>query len=349
MMLGPILGPVLGGVIVQEVGWRAIFWVNLPLCVAGLLLAWRGMKPTPGSRRAALDVVGLVLLSPALAAILYGLSEAGVHDGFSDPAVVAPLIGGVLLLAGFVAHALRAPDPLVNLRPFAARSFSAATLVLFLSGLSLYGAMLLLPLYYQQVHHLGILATGLWLVPQGAGTLVSRTVAARLADRIGPRPVVFSGILVTAIGTLPFACAGANTSLAVLALVLVVRGIGLGAVTIIVMASAYQDLSRGQIPHATAAVRICQQVGSAFGTTVLAMLLQTQLASHTGSAGAATAFNHTFWWSIALAAVAAVPALALPRGGRATPKPAGQSAAQPESRVTTTAAEQPASSAASQV
>jgi EmrB/QacA subfamily drug resistance transporter len=353
MMLGPILGPVLGGLIVQEWVWRAIFWVNLPLCVVGLILAWRGMEPTTGNRRAAVDVVGLALLSPALAAVLYGLSEAGVHDGFTDPAVVVPLAGGVLLLAGFIAYALRATSPLVDLRLFATRSFTAASAVLFLTGFALYGAMLLLPLYYQQVRQLDILAAGLWLVPQGVGTLVSRTVAARLADRIGPRPVVLCGIVVTAVATVPFAWAGPHTSLIALALVLVVRGAGLGAVTIVVMATAYQDLSPDQIPHATAITRISQQVGSAFGTTVLAMLLQTQLAHHQGIT-AATAYNRTFWWSVALAALAAVPALALPRSGRAAARPGAISQRAPAAtasadRPATASADHHASSTASDV
>ena len=315
-VLGPILGPVIGGAIVQYWDWRGIFWVNLPLCAAGLILAARGLERTPAGKTATLDVTGLILLCPGLAAVLYGLTEAGIHDGFSRPVALYPLIAGVLLLAGFVAYALRARKPLVDLRPFSTRSFSAATLVLFLAGLSVYGAMLLLPLYYQQVHHLDILAAGLCLMPQGAGTLISRTATARLADRVGPRPVVFAGIIVAGIATLPFAWAGADTNLVLLSCVLVVRGLGLGAVTIIVMASAYQDLERSQIPHATAGLRIGQQVGSAFGTTVLAMLLSTRLSHGTGPNAAADAFHYAFWWSIGLSAAAALPALALPHRGR---------------------------------
>ena len=314
-VLGPILGPVLGGVIIQYLDWRAVFWVNLPLCAAGLIMAWRGLENTDPAEAAPLDVVGLVLLSPALAAILYGLTEAGIHRGFTAAVALYPLFGGVILLGGFVAYALRAARPLVGLRPFRTRSFSASTLVLLLAGLSVYGAMLLLPLYFLQVQHLSILAAGLCLVPQGLGTLVSRVATAKLADRVGPRPVVFCGIVVAATATVPFAFAGPHTSLAFLALVLVVRGLGLGAVTIIVMASAYRDLDRSLIPDATAGIRIGQQVGNAFGTTVLAMLLESGLSGDTGRDPVPTAFHHAFWWSIGLSAVTALPALALPRGG----------------------------------
>lgn len=320
-VLGPILGPVLGGVIIQYLDWRAIFWVNLPLCAAGLIMAWRGMESTDTVESASLDVIGLVLLSPALAAILYGLTEAGVHNGFTAADALYPLAGGVLLLAGFVAYALRATKPLVGLRPFLTRSFSASTSVLFLAGLSVYGAMLLLPLYFLQVQHLSVLSAGLCLVPQGFGTLISRVATAKLADNVGPRPVVFCGILVAAIATVPFAFAGPHTDLAVLALVLVVRGLGLGAVTIIVMASAYRDLDRSLIPDATAGIRIGQQVGNAFGTTVLAMLLQSRLTHDTGPDAVSAAFHRAFWWSIGLSAVTALPALALPRGGLASAPP----------------------------
>ena len=127
-----------------------------------------------------------------------------------------------------------------------------------------------------------------------------------LSDRIGPRPVVLTGIALTTIGTIPFAFAG--TTYAVLAIALVIRGAGLSAVNLAVMVGAFRDLEPAQIPHASSATRIMQQLGGAFGAATLAVILQNQLISHqTG-----TAYAHSFLWAIAFMVVAAVPAIFLP-------------------------------------
>jgi MFS family permease len=253
----------------------------VPFCAAGLLLAWRGLEPTAPGSGSRLDVTGLALLSPALAALIYALSEAGSHGGFGSPAVIVPLAAGAVTLAAFV--------------------------LLFLSGLVLYGAMLLLPLYYEQVRGQSPLAAGLLLAPQGLGVLLTRSQAGKLTDRIGARPVVLAGLALTLAGTIPYALAGPHTSEILLTTSLVIRGAGLGGVTIPVMAAAYRGLQPAQVPHASSATRILQQVGGSFGAAVFAMILQTQLATHAarGAAGQAAAFDAAFWWSAGLTAAAA--------------------------------------------
>lgn len=313
-LLGPVLGPVIGGLIVSHFSWRWIFWVNVPFCVAGLVLAGRGLERTAPRKGAYLDVVGLALLSPALAAVIYGLSEIGVRGGFTHVMVIAPLAAGVALLGLFALHALRTSRPVVDLRLFRVRSFSASATLLFLSGLALYGAMLLLPLYYQQVRGQSALAAGLLLAPQGLGMLLTRGQAGKLTDRIGARPVVLAGFLLTMAGTIAYTQADVHASEILLSLSLVIRGAGLGAVTIPIMATAYLGLRPDQVPHASSATRIMQQIGGAFGTAILAMILQAQLAArHAGGlAGRVTAFDNAFWWSLGLTAIAVIPALVLP-------------------------------------
>jgi EmrB/QacA subfamily drug resistance transporter len=320
-LLGPILGPVIGGLIVGHLSWRWIFWVNVPFCVAGLVMGARGLERTPPHRGAYLDVAGLALLSPALAAVIYGFSEAGALGSFGHALVIVPLAAGAGLLGAFAVHALRASlPPLLDLRLLRVRSFSASASLLFISGLALYGAMLLLPLYYQQVRGQGAVSAGLLLAPQGIGTLLTRGWAGRLTDRVGARRIVLAGFLLTVAGTVACAQAGPYTSEILLGLSLIVRGAGLGAVTIPIMAAAYQGLGPDQIPHASGATRIAQQLGGSFGTAILAMILQIQVAAHRagGLAGRVTAFDNAFWWSIGLTAIAVIPALALP--GR--PRPA---------------------------
>ena len=318
-LFGPILGPVVGGLIVSHLSWRWIFLVNVPFSVTGLVLACRGLKRGIPHKGAYLDVTGLVLLSPGLAAILYGITQAGIKGGFDHAIVLVPLGVGVALLGVFALHALhtRRP-PLVDLRLFKVRSLSASTALMFLSGFGVYGALFLLPLYYQQVRGQSALYAGLLLAPQGVGMLLTRSKAGSLTDRIGARNIVLAGVVLTMAGTVAYTQVGVDTNEILLGLSLVVRGAGLGAVTIPVMAAAYLGLRPEQIPHASSVTRIAQQLGGAFGTAVLAMILATQLHTHqaAGLAGQATAFANTFWWSLGFTAIAIVPALALPHQHR---------------------------------
>jgi EmrB/QacA subfamily drug resistance transporter len=312
----PIFGPVVAGLIVSNASWRWIFYVNVPLCLAGLVLAWRELPaaPPPGTRQR-LDLVGLALLPPALVALLYGLAQVSSEGGFDHRRVIIPLSLGAALLAGYGRHALRtSATPMVDLRLFRARAFTGASSILFLAGLSIYGGMLLLPLYFQQVRGASALAAGLLMVPQGLGSLLPRTLAGKLTDKIGPRLVVLAGIVLAAAGTIPFALAGLHTSYWLLGAALVVRGAGLGTATIAVMAGAFQGLRREQVPHASSATRIMQFVGGSFGAAVLVgLILDRQVAAHAaaGAAGLATAFGHTFWWCVGFTVLALLPALLL--------------------------------------
>jgi EmrB/QacA subfamily drug resistance transporter len=316
----PIFGPVIAGLIISNASWRWIFYVNVPICLTGLALAWRGLpsSPPPGGRPR-LDLAGLLLLPPALVALLYGLAQVSTEGGFGHAGVIIPLGVGAVLFAGYCLHALRtSATPMVDLRLFRSRTFTGASSLLFLAGLSIYGGMLLLPLYFQQVRGGTALAAGLMMVPQGLGSLLPRTLAGKLTDKIGPRLVVLAGIALAAVGTVPFAPAGLHTSYWLLGAALVVRGAGLGTATIAVMAGAFTGLSRKQVPHASSATRIVQFVGGSFGAAVLvAVILDQQIAAHAaaGAAGVATAFGHTFWWCAGFTALALLPALLM--SGRA--------------------------------
>ncbi len=322
-LLGPILGPLIGGAILTHLSWRFMFWVNVPFCAAGLILAARFMpadKPGPGTPRPRLDLAGLALLAPGIAAIILGLSNAGSADGFAHPDVIVPLAIGVALTTAFTAYALRLArrhgQPLVDVRVLARRPVASASAVLFFSGFSLYGAMLLLPLYYQEVRGASPLTAGIMLVPQGVGALLSRGLAGRLTDKIGARPIAVAGFLIVAASTVPFALAGQYTSAWLLALWLVIRGFGLGAVTIPVMAVAFLGLDKQQIAHSSVVTRTVQQIGGSFGTAVLAVILSSAVAARHGDLAAG--FGVAFWWATGFSALAVLLSLWLPGGSHRT-------------------------------
>ncbi len=320
-LLGPILGPLIGGAILTHLSWRFMFWVNVPFCAIGIMLAWRYLNigaaacrgPAAGQPR--LDVPGLLLIAPGTAAVLVGLANAGTAAGFTHPDVIIPLIAGAALLAAFAGYALRKSHPLVEVRLLARRPVASSSAVLFFSGFSLYGAMLLMPLYYQDVRGTTALAAGVMLVPQGIGAVLSRTVTGANIDRFGSRVIALAGFATVAAATVPFALAGPHTSEWLLALWMVIRGFGLGAVTMPVMVAGYIGLGKQQIPHSSVLTKTAQQIGGSFGTAVLAVILEGAIAAHHGALPGA--FRVAFWWSVGFSAVAVLLSLWLPGAQRA--------------------------------
>ena len=323
-LLGPILGPLIGGAILTHLSWRFMFWVNVPFCLAGIVLAARYLAddtPDVAKPKPRLDLPGLILLAPGIATVILGLSNAGTAAGFGHADVIIPLTIGVALVAAFTWYAIRARQPLVNVKVLGRRSVASASAVMFFSGFSLYGAMLLLPLYYQEVRGVSALTAGGMLVPQGIGTLLSRNLAGRLNDKLGARLIVAVGFAIAAAATVPFAFSDAHTSAWLLALVLVVRGLGLGAVTIPVTAVAYLSLDKQEIAHSSVVTRTAQQLGGSFGTAVLAVILENAVAAHHGVL--ASAFDVAFWWSAGFSGIAVLLSLWLPGAQRPAGSPPG--------------------------
>jgi len=311
--LGPILGPVLGGLILNWLDWHWIFWINVPFCLVGLALAWRLLPNDPPRGRPVLDWVGLVLVSPALVGILYGLSNVSQDGGFARTDVWLPLVAGLVLMAAFVYSQVRRPKAaLVDVGLLRRRPVAASSAVLFLSGASLYGSMLLLPLYFQIVRGTDVLTAALLLIPQGVGALLSRTLAGRLTDSLGARTVAIAGFIIMGLATIPFALSDGATNELWLALVLVVRGFGMGAVMIPVMSVAFVGLERDEVPHASIITRLAQQIGGAFGTAILAVILEATTSGASSMSDLASGFDVAFWWAVGFTVVAVGVCFALP-------------------------------------
>ena len=184
------------------------------------------------------------------------------------------MVGGVALLVAFVLHALRARGrALIDLSLFRDRAFAAASGTVFIFGVSLFGAMLILPLYYQVVRGESALSAGLLLAPQGMGAAIAMPIAGRLTDRLGAGRIVPFGVIVALIGTGVYTQLTATTSYWVLGIALWVRGVGLGMTMMPAMAAAYQTLDRAAVPRATSTINIIRTVGGSLGTAVLTVVL----------------------------------------------------------------------------
>ncbi|HZV75694.1 MAG TPA: DHA2 family efflux MFS transporter permease subunit [Conexibacter sp.] len=344
MLLGPILGPVLGGWLVDDVSWRWIFYVNIPIGAVALVMAYRILKPDKPQPRHRLDVLGLALLSPGLALLVYGLAETGSHGGFSGPRAILPTVAGVLLIAGFVRHALRTEDPLIDVRLFSRRVPAVSGITMSLFAGAFFGAMLLLPLYYQVARGESALDAGLLMIPQGVGAALMMPVGGRIVDRTGAARVVLPGLICVLLGFGIFTQVGADTSYVLLGFASFVTGLGIGLAMMPTMAAAYQTLGRAEVSRATTAFNIVQRGFGALGVALMSVILANQLADRLPGAGnagkglqaaqsippqarahlaplVADAFGHTYVWAFALILVAVIPASFLPRDKPAAPQP----------------------------
>jgi EmrB/QacA subfamily drug resistance transporter len=313
-MLAPILGPALGGLILDNASWRWIFFVNVPIGLVAIILGLRGLPSGERQEAGRLDVVGLVLLVTGMPLVTYGLAEIGNTGGFSSPKVIVPIVGGLALVVLFIAHARRAARPLLDVHLYARRTFASASITTFCLGAALFGAMILLPLYYQQVRHESVLHTGLLIAPQGLGAALAMPFSGRLTDRIGGGPLAVFGVILTALTTIPFGLIDAHTSLESISVWMFLRGIGIGFAFMPAMAAAFAALKPSELSDATPQMNILQRLGGSIGTAVLAVVLQRALidAHHPLTAeGAAGAFSVAFWWSLGITALAIVPSIIL--------------------------------------
>jgi EmrB/QacA subfamily drug resistance transporter len=346
MVLGPIMGPVIGGLIVSNYSWRWIFYINVPIGIVTLIVSQRWLPRRDGEERFAtsFDTLGFCLLSPGLAALVYALSEVGTTGSYTGAPVLISFVLGLGLITAFILHAFHVKNPLLELHPFKHRNFAIANVCIFVIGATLYGSMFLLPLYYQVARGQEAWVAGLLLAPQGIGAACIMRWAGSVTDRLGPRRVVPFGILLMAVATVPFAFVTTSTSEVLLAVTLFVRGLGLGLSMMPVTAAAYFDLNHAEIPKASTVMNIMRLVGGSVATALFAVVLERQIVSNLGALAAkaggsagvigsvgklpapladpvAAAFAHTFWWSVGAILLAFIPTLFLPSHG-AAPAPA---------------------------
>jgi EmrB/QacA subfamily drug resistance transporter len=332
MLLAPIFGPVIGGALVSAASWRWIFFVNLPVSAVAFLVAIKLLPRSPRRGAQPLDVLGAIMVPGGIALFLWGLAEVGRKGTLAAAAPLPALLLGLGLVAGFVVHALRTSNPLLDVRLFAKRGFGAAAATNFLLGVALFGVALLLPLYFQIIRGRTPLETGLLLIPQGLGAALSISLAGALTDKLGARRVVPVGIFLALAGTLGYTQIGVDSGYWYLAAALILIGAGLGATITPAMAAAFQDLDHAQMPGGTSAINVVQRVAGSLGIALLAVVLQRAIhanvsgfeggigeatslvTQHPNDAGPAIAdaFGTTFWVAFALTATALVPALLLP-------------------------------------
>jgi EmrB/QacA subfamily drug resistance transporter len=316
LVLAPVFGPTLGGFLLQSVSWHAIFLVNVPIGVVTAVVATRLLprdRPDPDSA-GPLDWPGLLLAGLGIVGITYGLSQSATAGSFSSPSVILPVIVGVVLVVAFVMRARVIRHPLLDLRLYSIRAYSSASVVMFCLGAAMFGAMILLPLYFQDA-----IQTGLMLIPQGVGASIGMNRSAVATRRFGAGLTSLFGVMIMIGATVPFMFVGSTTPYTPIAAAMVLRGIGVGLAMMPAMTAAFSSLSNDQVNDASPQINVIQRVGGTLGTAIVAVVLQNKLVHVPGAAtgtytdptALAAAFADTYQWVILMTVVALIPATVL--------------------------------------
>ncbi|MFD8063691.1 MFS transporter [Streptomyces cyaneofuscatus] len=273
--LGIAIGPITGGLLLEHFWWGSIFLVNVPVVVLALIamavLVPDSRDPKPGK----VDPVGVALSIVGLVLLVYGIIRGGELADFTDTTVLLPIVGGLLVLAGFVWHEKRSSHPAIDITYFRKPAFSAAVAAIALVFFALMGVTFFSAFYLQSVRGYSALQSGLLIVPLAAAQMVFAPRARLVVDRFGARAVCTVGMLLVAAGLASFALFGTGTPVWVLCLVFFVQGTGMAHIMPPVTVAVMQALPREKAGSGSAINNTFRQVGGALGIAVLGSVLST--------------------------------------------------------------------------
>jgi EmrB/QacA subfamily drug resistance transporter len=279
LMLAPVLGPTLGGYLVEYIDWRVIFTLNVPIGVLGLFMGATLLRETARVPGLKFDLRGFVLSAVGFSAMLLGLSDAAT-DGWTSPSVLTRFTIGGVALAAWVWVELTDQHPLLELRLFRIPIFSLSALVSFVLTVGLFGGMLLLPLFLQNLRGLGAAETGLILISQVLPMTIAMPLVGRLVDKVGARIMIVTGLPLLALTTWQFGQLDLTTSDMTIRLWLAARGCAMGLVMMPSMTAGLNAVPLQLMSRASAMTNVMRQVFGAFGTALVVTILQLRQTYH---------------------------------------------------------------------
>jgi len=322
MVLAPIIGPTVGGYLVEYSSWRTIFMINLPIGLINVVLAVVLLKETTMIKDAKLDLPGLVLAAIAFPCLLLGLSQ-GESSGWTSLLVLTLFGVGTVALIAFIRVELRNVAPLLEVRLFGNRMFSLAMVVNFVTQFSLFGLTFILPLFLQLAHGLSPVKTGLVLFPSGLCAFISMNLSGKGYNRIGPRPLAIAGLGVMMLATGLLSRITQNTSVVEISALASLRGLAMGFCMMPIQTLVYNTVPKDKISRAPALTNVLFRLFGSASTAVLTTILVVSLASHGAPSGATItngqaplgllvkAFRDALWAMTAISALGVVLAFYL--------------------------------------
>lgn len=313
--VAPAIGPTISGVILSALDWRWMFWLVLPIALIAFAIGARLVKNVTPTSRPSFDPVSVVLSALAFGGLVYGLSTIGHSAEESAVPVWLPLVVGVVSLIVFVLRQISRQDSdraLLNMRPFATTTFSIGLGMLAVSMMALFGALILLPMYLQNIRGLDTLTTGLLLLPGGLTMGLFAPLVGRAFDRIGPRPLVIPGSIIVSASLWLMTVLDADSPLPMVVVIHCLLSLGLAMILTPLMTSSLGSLPKNLYSHGSAIFNTLQQLAGAAGTalfvTVMSTTTTSRIASGSTEAAASQAGIHTAFLcggAVSLLAVAA--------------------------------------------
>ncbi len=284
-VLGPALGPVLGGIITTQFSWRWIFLINLPVGIVAVVFAAKYLREHTEPTAGAFDRVGFMLSALAFGVLLFGLAQVP-HYGWTDPAALLPIAGGIALTAGLVVFELRQSAPMLAFRLFANRAFRVGNIVGLFGMGAFIGSMFVLPLYLQRLRGLSPQESGLTTFTQAIGYIVVARTVGKIYLVVGPRRLIITGLALAGLINLSFLWVDLDTNLWWIRLIMFGRGMCLPLLFIPLQAASFATISPADTGRGSSLFATQRQLSSALGVAILAAILFTGLSTQMADAEA---------------------------------------------------------------
>ena len=308
-VLAPAIGPVLGGVLVDNASWRWIFLINLPIGLVGLFIGWRWLREESQQDAGALDLGGLILSASGVSLLIFALSR-GPDLGWVSPAIIGAAIAGTAAISALVRLELRLEQPMLALRLFTNRLFRTINITATMIYSGFFGWIFILPLYLQDLRGFSATQSGLTQAPQAVGIfIVSNLFARRLYRVIGPRRLMMVGVAASAVVTGGFAIFDLDTPLWVLAFGAFLRGLSIGLVFVSIQTAVYASISRTDTGRATSLFNTQRQFSSATGLALAATVIAARLNAVGGDVAPAVDRLSAYQWAFIAMGVLMLPAV----------------------------------------
>ncbi len=309
-VVAPAIGPVLGGIIVDNISWRWIFYVNLPIGAAAVGLAWWWLREERQERPGRFDRLGFVLSAAGVSLLIFTLST-GPENGWLSPTTLATGLLGAAAFAGMIVVELRIPEPMLNLRLFGDRLFRWINISAAMVYAGFFGWIFVLPLYLQSLRGLSATTSGLTQAPQAVGVfLVSNLVGRRLYRLVGPRRLMMVGGAITATVTGSYVFVGLDTPTELLAAGSFVRGASIGMVFVAIQTGVYASISAADTGRATSVFNTQRQISFATGVALAATIIAAGISAAGGEDAPTADRLDAYRWAFLAMGLVMLPAAA---------------------------------------
>jgi MFS transporter, DHA2 family, multidrug resistance protein len=303
VMVGPILGPTLGGWLTDAYSWRWVFFINVPIGLLAIYGVWRYIRPVPGPRRTRFDAFGFATLSLAIGALQLLLDRGQQNDWFSSNETWIEAIALVVMTTYFIAHTAMTPadKSFVDFRLFKNQNYVTGVSFIFIVGLVLYATRALIPTMLETLLNYPVATTGLVTAPSGAGTMITMLIVGRLIGKIDLRLMLFVGFTVTAVSLWQMAHYSLDLSQGDIIWPGVIQGIGMGLVFVPLSAATFATLNPDMRAQGTALFSLVRNIGSSIGISLVQTLLVRNTVIAHGSLAERVTYSNPAWHNPAIA------------------------------------------------